>query len=357
MNEQRQSVRWDDRGRVWLITGHAAAVETLRSKSFSAEGGQRERGAAIKLPPTMLNTDGAAHQRLRTPAASLLGVRATAQLLVRSTPRIREIIADVDSDLDALEGIGLPCATAVFAEMLGLRADQVAEFEEVAAAAGEVLNPSVRGAAAARSAAAMPRLAKIVAERLASAGPDDHLHALATDNRIDRREQVGVVILAIVGGWQPLADFIVNGLPLLLEEYARVGTSVLDDPEGLESELMRLHAPIPLVSRVALQDTVIDGQAVEEGQRVVVMLSEANRDPAVFPEPDAIDVRRDPSLHLGFGAGSHYCMGAILVRDASALVHEVLLELHPKVRPVSDQWSWEPSLIPRRLQPYRLYLR
>lgn len=351
---QHDPVHWDPQGRLRLVTGYDEITEALRSKHLSAEGGQRGRGAAIDMPPSMLNTDGQDHQRLRAPAAALLGPSASARLVEGAAPRIREIIGGLHDEIDPLQELGIPCATAVFGTMLELDDSAREEFQSLAAQAAQALNPAARGATARSAASVMPKLSSFVGAHLDAAAQDTPLRRLSDDARISRSEKVGILNLSIVGGWQPLADLIVNGLPLLLAHRAELADADLSMFRVAEDEFLRLHAPIPMVSRVTTSNVVIGGCAVSAGTRVVLMLAAANRDPQVFACSTEVDLTRASVKHLAFGAGTHYCMGARLVRESAALVHQTLLQLHPKMSSAADAWSWQGTLMPRRIVQFRL---
>jgi cytochrome P450 len=84
-------------------------------------------------------------------------------------------------------------------------------------------------------------------------------------------------------------------------------------PAALE-ELMRFDPPLQLFERTATADVQIGGVTVGEGQKIAALLGAANHDPAVFTEPETLDVRRTDNPHIAFGAGVHFCIGAPLAR-------------------------------------------
>ena len=77
---------------------------------------------------------------------------------------------------------------------------------------------------------------------------------------------------------------------------------------------MRFDSPLQLFERTATADVALGGVTVREGQKVAALLGAANRDPAVFPDPDVLDVGRADNPHITFGAGVHFCIGAPLAR-------------------------------------------
>jgi cytochrome P450 len=79
-------------------------------------------------------------------------------------------------------------------------------------------------------------------------------------------------------------------------------------------EILRYDPPVQLTTRVVTQPTTIGSVSVPEGGVLLMLLAAANRDPAVFADPDRFDITRDARKHLSFAAGAHFCLGAPLAR-------------------------------------------
>jgi cytochrome P450 len=93
------------------------------------------------------------------------------------------------------------------------------------------------------------------------------------------------------------------------------------------------------VFRRALNEVVVGEASISRGERVIVMLSAANRDPARFPEPGRMDFNRVPAGHLAFGHGMHSCAGAALIRMAVGVATGALLRAASEVELVGDaEW-------------------
>ncbi|NJN81897.1 MAG: cytochrome P450, partial [Caldilineaceae bacterium] len=135
--------------------------------------------------------------------------------------------------------------------------------------------------------------------------------------------------------WQPLVAAYFGMVAQIDDQVARV----LDELERLRGEptllptaieeLLRYDGPVQATIRVAREDLEIDGHHLEEGSLVLVGIGAANHDPAVFREPERLDVGRDPNPHLAFGFGAHFCMGAPLARLEAEIAFRVLLERFP----------------------------
>jgi len=103
----------------------------------------------------------------------------------------------------------------------------------------------------------------------------------------------------------------------------------LDDPTAVErlvEEMLRHDSPLHLFERTATADVELHGVTVRAGQKVAALLGAANRDPAVFADPDRFDASREPNPHLAFGAGIHFCLGAPLARMELQISTRALLE-------------------------------
>jgi cytochrome P450 len=99
----------------------------------------------------------------------------------------------------------------------------------------------------------------------------------------------------------------------------------------LVDEVIRLHPPEPLLRRVAVEPTDLGQGEVAAGERIDVAVRVANRDPAVFPDPEKVDLSR-PVRHISFGAGPHRCPGARLARVETVAALGALLEVMPGFR-------------------------
>jgi len=138
----------------------------------------------------------------------------------------------------------------------------------------------------------------------------------AEGDRLTEDELVTTCILLLNAGHEATVDVSGNGLLALLEHPGQLAR-LREDPGLLPTaveELMRFDSPLQLFERTATADVGIGGVTVREGQKVAALLGSANRDPAVFADPDTLDVGRSDNPHVSFGAGVHFCIGAPLAR-------------------------------------------
>jgi cytochrome P450 len=110
-------------------------------------------------------------------------------------------------------------------------------------------------------------------------------------------------------------------------------------PAAIE-EMVRWTSPSPSKRRTATRPASLGGQSIEPGQKVLVWEGSANRDTAVFTDPDIFDTERKPNPHLGFGQGVHYCLGANLARLELRVLFEELLGRFGSVQVVKPvEWT------------------
>jgi len=147
------------------------------------------------------------------------------------------------------------------------------------------------------------------------------------DGRVSVAEFENMFWLFAVAGNETLR----NGLPgacVALLEHPQAAAELRADlallPRATE-EMLRWWTPVMTFRRTATRDCELGGQAIRAGEKVVVSFTSANRDEAVFADPDRFDIRRHPNPHLVFGYGPHFCLGAHLARaQVRALFAEVL---------------------------------
>jgi cytochrome P450 len=176
--------------------------------------------------------------------------------------------------------------------------------------------------AAAETAAAefVAYLRELAADRRRDPGEDllSHLVSVrdAEGDKLTEDELVTTCILLLNAGHEATVNVSGNGLLALLRHPDQM-QRLRDDRALLATaieELMRFDSPLQLFERTATEDVEIGGVTVPAGQKIAALLGSANHDPAVFADPDELDVGRADNPHISFGAGIHFCIGAPLAR-------------------------------------------
>ncbi|VBA51781.1 Putative cytochrome P450 126 [Mycobacterium attenuatum] len=143
-------------------------------------------------------------------------------------------------------------------------------------------------------------------------------------------------------GTETTRSVIVGGLLALAErpeQWRRLRQDLSLLPTAIE-EMVRWTTPSSSKRRTATRSTMLGGQSIEAGQKVLVWEGSANRDPVVFDRADEFDITRKPNPHLGFGQGVHYCLGATLARLELRVFFEELLSRFDRIQVVAPvEWT------------------
>lgn len=154
--------------------------------------------------------------------------------------------------------------------------------------------------------------------------------------KLELMEIVNFLLLLAIGGNETTRNCISGGF-LALHENPDQLALLQSDPathmRGAVEEMLRWTSPIIAFRRTATEPAEIAGQAIAEGDKVVLYYASANRDEAVFEHPEVFNIQRSPNPHLSFGVGQHHCLGATLARMEISILFGALLERFPKMRP------------------------
>jgi cytochrome P450 family 142 subfamily A polypeptide 1 len=182
----------------------------------------------------------------------------------------------------------------------------------------------------------------VIADRRAKPPQDDLVSILCyadiDGERLDDESIISESLLILIGGDETSRHVMTDGMLALLEHPDQLEI-LRDDPAAMEigvEELLRWVSPIKNMARTVAREVELHGQTLHEGDQVVLMYPAANRDPAVFADPDRVDVRRDPNPHLAFGFGPHFCMGASLARVELRVMFSELLRRLPDLHLAGD---------------------
>lgn len=148
-------------------------------------------------------------------------------------------------------------------------------------------------------------------------------------DKLSHAELVTTCILLLNAGHEATVHTFGNGLKALLENGFEVTG---DTSERAVEEILRFDPPLHLFTRYAYEDLTLYGHDFRRGDQVALMLGAANRDPAIWPEPDRFDPTRKPIAHSAFGAGLHFCVGAPLARLELQIALPILFSRCPGLR-------------------------
>lgn len=161
------------------------------------------------------------------------------------------------------------------------------------------------------------------------------------DGRLSEDELRSLALTLLIGGFETTAGVLTNAVGTLLAERSH-WASLVADPELMPTaveELLRYHPLSMTFPRVATEDVDLGDFVVRTGEVAIAPFAATNRDPALYDDPDRLDLTRPPVANLAFGHGPHHCIGAHLARVELAEVLRALIDLMPTLRlavPLAD---------------------
>ncbi|MBO0855368.1 MAG: cytochrome P450 [Nocardia sp.] len=337
------NLAYDEALESWVVVGYRAAREVLVADGWSSDPANSETTRRVlaqlgmsesPLARTMLALDGVDHSRIRDAVRDVFTPRYIAQL----TDGVRAIAASVIEPLPSgepfefMSEVAQPFPLAVIAEWLALDVDTTRILWDGAGDLVRMLDgffatePDLTTATN-TFLAVVTEFLPLASDRRDRPG-EDLFSVLAEDPRLDLDEVVVNAILLAVAGHETTANLLGSSMIRLLDGSGgerlvdRVDTS---DPAVID-ELLRLDGPARLLARVALRDQTIEGRTIAAGERVVVGIGAANRDPELFADPDEFRLDRTAAPpHLAFGFGRHRCLGAALARlEAGTALRQIM---------------------------------
>jgi cytochrome P450 len=336
---------------LFAAADHATVASILRDRRFSSSPVHQPGYQPPSYPPDdpraglpaqdLLTMDPPDHTRLRRLVAGAFTPRVIAGL----EPWIRELTdrlltaADGAAGFDLIDALAFPLPIRVICHLLGVPAEDQAQFRAWGHDVAATLDPQTAAAAQAQTRAAERALTgylqDLVRERRAD--PDDSiLSALIAaeeeGDRLSSSEVVSTALLLLIAGFETTVNLIGNGTVALLSDpdnWDRLRQDPALVPAAVE-EMLRYDSPVQLTARIATEDVEVGGSVIAAGKPVIAFIGGANRDPGVFEQPDEFLIDRpDPGRHLSFSLGMHHCLGASLARLEGRIAIEELTRRYP----------------------------
>ncbi len=296
---------------------------------------------------TMLFQDPPRHDELR----SVVDDQFRPRTLREREQHFRDLASDLLDDavegserLDVVDDLAYPFPVTVIAELLGVPAEKRDQFKRwsdtlVAAASDDEGDDEY----VQRQQQTQMEMAQYFVEMIADRREnprDDLMSRIVTaetsdGSRLSREEALGTCILLLVAGNITTTNLIANAVRCFADADADLFERFRGDVGRLTTaleETLRYRAPVQAMTRIATEEVTMRGETIEEGDRIVVWLGSANRDERRFDAADEFRPDRSPNQHLGFGHGTHYCLGAPLARLEAKIALTELLDRVENVR-------------------------
>jgi cytochrome P450 len=358
----------------WFLTGYEDTALLLRDRRFG-KGYSDPKALARRFGPTamqepavvelthmMLMRDPPDHTRLRglvTKAFTARRIEALRDSIQALTDRLLDKVIPVGR-MDAIRDLAFPSPVLVICELLGIPESDRAGFVTGSSSGGALLNPTPPTREELDRANAGTTASSAYFEALFEQRRRDPRDDLITQlvqaeeagDRLTTTELRANVSLLFAAGHETTVNLIGNGIYSLLRHPTQ--WSILrDDPKLIPNaieEILRFESPVQAVGRTVLEPMVLGQMELEKNEIVLSLIGGANRDPAVFQDPERFDITRKDLRPLSFGGGIHFCLGAQLARIEAAVVFETILRRLPDLLLVDpDQPKWRPSFVLRGL--------
>ncbi|MFF7168246.1 cytochrome P450 [Streptomyces pseudovenezuelae] len=320
----------------WLVTRRDLALDVMRDAETFTVDDPRFSTARI-VGPSMLSLDGDEHTRHREPFTAPFRPREVragfAEFIEGETDRLVTGLEPAGA-AELRRAFAGPLAVAVVTEALGLvdaGTDTVlAWYDAIVRSVSDITEGRAVGPAGPEAYAHLRR----AVEATVAKGAESSLLASAA-GRLALPEVASNAAVLMFGGIETTEAMIANALLHLLRHPDQLALVQADFTllDGAIEESLRLEPGAAVVDRYATRDLTLGPAAIRRGDLVTVSLTGANRDPAVFPDPDRFDVRRpNARLQLAFAHGPHYCLAAHLARLETRIALRHLLDRLPALR-------------------------
>jgi len=346
-------VYYDEANDLWGAASYAAVKQaSVDTDSFSNAGGIRPKSPPL---PMMIDFDAPEHVRRRR----LVSEGFTPRRVRAMEDRLR-LVCDALIDkvcergtCDFVGELAAPLPIIMIGDMLGVAPEDRDELlrwsDEMLKSQGSP-EPDAMDKAMNAFIGYNEYINPVLADRRATGSTDDLVgvlvHAEIDGHSLDNDSLVQETLLILIGGDETTRHVISGGVEELLahpDQHEKLAA----DPDGLVQgaveEMLRWVSPIKNMARTATHDVELAGAQIHAGQEILLLYPSANRDEAVFDDPETFDISRSPNPHMAFGFGAHFCLGNQLARLELRVMVERLLARLPDLHLAVDR-----AELPRR---------
>ncbi|WP_066304288.1 cytochrome P450 [Bacillus sp. FJAT-29814] len=363
-------VHWNERWKGWIITKYSDCQTLMQDPRISANRlnervlnkmNDEGRYVAEVMKNWMVLNDPPDHTRIRRVLQKAFSPRAVEAMREATQNIVNQAIEEiVDKDkVDIVSEFAFSVPSNVLSVMLGLPKE---DFDKVKQWTHD-LNTLVfidlsEGDRHKKAYLAVKEMSNYFEdkfkERRANPG-NDLLTALIDANEdgiLTDEELIAQCILLFQGGHETTTALISSAILHLLKNPDQM-QKLKENPSLINNaveEFIRFDGPAKGNVRLALEDIEIRDKVIKKGDRMIISNASANRDEDIFENPDIFDITRNPNPHLGFGHGSHYCLGNQLARLEARIAINSFVQRIEEVKLADRELNYHPTAVARLLK-------
>ena len=308
--------------------------------------------------PTLIAADPPMHTRLRKLVHRAFTPRSVANLRGAIQETVDRLITEAlaAGDFDILRDLAIPLPVSIFAQMFGIAPTSHSMLKATSADFTRFVSnvrPDLYEARQADASLGAFRAFLLDTLEARRADPRDDLVTILVspdlqNDVLTNDELLSLCAHLLIAGHETTTNLITNGLFALLTHPDQLAALRADHAlyaPAIE-EMLRWETPLQRVKRMTTTPVELGGERINAGERLMLLIGAANRDPRTFDRPREFDFTRPRAPHLALGHGIHFCLGAALARLEAEIAISTVISRIPELR-LRDDWTptWNPSLL------------
>ncbi|MBW4635415.1 MAG: cytochrome P450 [Iphinoe sp. HA4291-MV1] len=365
---------WDERLNAWVLTRYQDIAEALKNPQLSNQRLSLDKSSfpekvqhlveeSLKIiQRQMIFNDSTVHSRLRGVWSSIFSSKVLESLVVQikliTENLLNQALSQFGKEFDFMSAVAFPLVSNVIYQLIDVDPEEFPEFGNWIIDFINFLDGKIQSnrdiLRTLKSVSYLNYTCSNLIERRLKYPKNDLLQNVISainKHQVSQDELVANMFLLIAAGHQSSAHLI--GVALLsLYQLPNYYQEILHDSRLIPSfvtESLRYDSPIQTIGRFAKNHLELCGHNIKAGQRIMMSIGSANRDPERFQNPDSFILYRQDNVPLSFGYGAHQCIGAALSKLEAKVVIETVLTHLPRLQINVNKLSWDVGIASRGL--------